>query len=134
MGKVRAQLRRAAGVAASGTPGVLFLHGQPGSAADWDGVIQRLGGRAVTVAIDRPGWDGVQPALDLDGNAQAALAALDARGLGQALVVGHSLGGAIAAWLAVMHPERVTALVLAAPAANLASLYPIDRWLAAPVA
>jgi pimeloyl-ACP methyl ester carboxylesterase len=115
-------------------PAVLLLHGQPGSAADWGGVLQRLGGRAATIAIDRPGWDGIQPATDLAGNARAALAALDGRGVGQAVVVGHSLGGAIAAWLAAVHPERVAALVLAAPAANLAALYPIDRWLAAPVA
>jgi pimeloyl-ACP methyl ester carboxylesterase len=115
-------------------PAVLLLHGQPGSAADWDGVVRGLGERARTVAIDRPGWDGVHPASDLEGNARAALAALDARRIPEALVVGHSLGGAIAAWLAAVHPERVTALVLAAPAANLASLYPVDRWLAAPVA
>jgi pimeloyl-ACP methyl ester carboxylesterase len=76
----------------------------------------------------------VHPASDLEGNARAALAALDARGVRQALVVGHSLGGAIAAWLAAVHPERVTALVLAAPAANRAALYAVDRWLAAPVA
>lgn len=115
-------------------PAVLLLHGQPGSAADWDGVVRCLGERTTPVAIDRPGWDGVRPASDLEGNARAALAALDARGMDRALVVGHSLGGAIAAWLAAVHPERVTALVLAAPAANLAALYPVDRWLAAPVA
>ncbi len=114
-------------------PAVLLLHGQPGSAADWEGVVQRLGARADAIAIDRPGWDGVRPAGDLEGNARAALAALDARGVRAAVVVGHSLGAAIAAWLAATHPDRVTALVLAAPAANLASLYPADRWLAAPV-
>jgi pimeloyl-ACP methyl ester carboxylesterase len=113
---------------------VLLLHGQPGSAADWRWVIARLGGAVRTIAIDRPGWDGVSPPRDLAGNAQAALAALDAHGVDRALVAGHSLGAAIAAWLAARHPERVSALVLAAPAANVASLYRIDRWLAAPVA
>jgi len=47
--------------------------------------------------------------------------------------VGHSLGAGVAAWLAVHHPERVQALVLAAPAANAASLTRTDRVLAAPV-
>lgn len=117
-----------------GRPAVLLLHGQPGSGADWDGVVHRLGARAAAIAINRPGWDGVRPAADLEGNARAALAALDARGLPRAVIVGHSLGGTIAAWLAATHPERVTALVLAAPAANQAALYPLDRWLAAPVA
>lgn len=117
----------------SGPPAVLLLHGQPGSGADWDGVVQRLGARATAIAINRPGWDGVHAAADLEGNARAALAALDARQVAGAVIVGHSLGGTIAAWLAATRPERVTALVLAAPAANQAALYPLDRWLAAPL-
>jgi pimeloyl-ACP methyl ester carboxylesterase len=129
----RARPPSAAAQDGSGPPAVLMLHGQPGSAADWDGVVHRLGARAAPIAIDRPGWDGVHPARDLEGNAGAALAALDARGVHTAVMVGHSLGGAIAAWLAATHPERVSALVLAAPAANQASLYPVDRWLAAPI-
>jgi pimeloyl-ACP methyl ester carboxylesterase len=112
---------------------VLLLHGQPGAARDWQGVIAELRGRAEAIAIDRPGWDGHSRAVDLAGNAQAALATLDAGGTERAIVVGHSLGGAIAAWLAALHPDRVAGLVLAAPAANLASLYPADRWLAAPL-
>ncbi len=119
---------------AEGRPAVLLLHGQPGGAADWRGVVSRLRGAADTIAIDRPGWDGASRALDLAGNAGTALAALDSRGVHRAVVAGHSLGAAIAAWLAAVAPERVTGLVLAAPAANRASLYPLDRWLAAPVA
>ncbi|MGZ4297469.1 MAG: alpha/beta fold hydrolase [Solirubrobacteraceae bacterium] len=112
---------------------VLLLHGQPGSAADWDGVVAGLDGRADVLAVDRPGWDGSR-AEDLAGNARAALAALDARRTSRAVVAGHSLGAAVAAWLAATHPDRVAALVLAAPAANVAALYRLDRWLAAPVA
>jgi pimeloyl-ACP methyl ester carboxylesterase len=113
---------------------VLLLHGQPGGARDWDRVLAALSGRADAVAIDRPGWDGHSEPRDLAGNAEAALDALDARKIDRATIVGHSLGGAIAVWLAAHHPERVTALVLAAPAANLAALEPFDRWLTLPVA
>jgi pimeloyl-ACP methyl ester carboxylesterase len=115
-------------------PTVLLLHGQPGGAADWDRVIAGLHGRADVLAVDRPGWDGVTPPRDLAGNADAALSALDRRGVERAIVVGHSLGAAVAAWLAATRPDRVAALVLAAPAANLAALSALDRWLAAPVA
>jgi pimeloyl-ACP methyl ester carboxylesterase len=110
---------------------VLLLHGQPGWARDWDRVARTLGTRAI--AIDRPGWDGRSHPTDLEGNGRAAIAALDRRGHDQAVIAGHSLGGAVAAWLAVHHPSRVARLVLAAPAANVASLYPLDRWLALPV-
>jgi pimeloyl-ACP methyl ester carboxylesterase len=114
-------------------PTVLLLHGQPGGAADWAGVVAALDGRADALATDRPGWDGATPPRDLAGNAAAALCTLDRWGAERAVVVGHSLGAAVAAWLAATTPDRVCALVLAAPAANLAALYPLDRWLAAPV-
>jgi pimeloyl-ACP methyl ester carboxylesterase len=48
-------------------------------------------------------------------------------------VVGHSLGAGVAAWLAVNHPDRAEALLLAAPAANAAALTGTDHVLAAPV-
>lgn len=113
---------------------ILLLHGQPGAARDWDRVIAAIGAGPVTIAPDRPGWDGHSRAVGLAGNADAALAQLDAKGVARAVVVGHSFGGAVAAWLAATHPERVEALVLVAPSANAASLYALDRWLATPVA
>jgi pimeloyl-ACP methyl ester carboxylesterase len=111
---------------------VLLLHGQPGSASDWDRVRAAIGARAVTIAIDRPGWDGESSPVDLAGNARAALAALDAAGAERAVVVGHSFGGAVAAWLAATAPERVSSLVLVAPSANRESLLWVDKVLAAP--
>lgn len=115
-------------------PAVVLLHGQPGSARDWDRVVAALGSGVQPIAVDRPGWDGRSRARDLPGNAQAVFELLDTRGIERATLVGHSLGAAIAVWAAVEHPERVAALVLAAPAANLASLAALDRWLALPVA
>lgn len=109
---------------------VLLLHGQPGDARDWDRVLDALGRDAEVLALDRPGWDGHSRATDLEGNAAAAIGALDARGITRAVVVGHSFGGAVAAWLAVHRPERIAALILAAPSANRRALYALDRVLA----
>jgi pimeloyl-ACP methyl ester carboxylesterase len=109
---------------------VLLLHGQPGSARDWDRVLDALGRDAEVLAVDRPGWDGCSRATDLEGNAAAAIGALDAHDVTRAVVVGHSFGGAVAAWLAVHHPDRVRALILAAPSANSRALYALDRVLA----
>lgn len=113
---------------------VLLLHGQPGGARDWERVIAALGPGTGAIAINRPGWDGASEPMDLPGNAAAVLRSLDARGIDRATIVGHSLGGAIAAWLASHHPDRVRALVLVSPAANRDSLNALDRLLAAPVA
>jgi pimeloyl-ACP methyl ester carboxylesterase len=85
------------------------------------------------LAIDRPGWDGITKPCGLDCNAQAALDALNGSGVRRAAVVGYSLGGAVAAWLAATRPERVSRLVLLAPAANTDSLVALDYLLAAPV-
>lgn len=112
---------------------ILLLHGQPGAARDWDRVRAAIGGRGRTIAIDRPGWNGRSAPRDLEGNAQAALAPLDDERIDRATVVGHSFGGAVAAWLAARYPARVEALVLVAPSANLASLSRLDSVLAAPV-
>jgi pimeloyl-ACP methyl ester carboxylesterase len=112
---------------------VLLLHGQPGAAADWEALRAALSDGFCTIAIDRPGWDGRSRASDLDGNARAALHALDVAGAARATVVGHSLGAAVAAVLALSYPERVGRLVLVAPAANVDSLWAVDYLLAAPV-
>jgi pimeloyl-ACP methyl ester carboxylesterase len=118
----------------AGTDAVLLLHGQPGSAHDWDRVVKALGPDIESIAIDRPGWDGVRPPSDLRGNASAAIEALDARGVERATVVGHSLGAAVAAWLAIEHPARVARLVLASPAVSGEALSWVDSLLAAPIA
>lgn len=102
--------------AGEGTP-VVLLHGLPGTAADFDAVLERLPGRH-TIAIDRPGYGhsdgGYHP---LDEQLATIEALLDARGIDRAILVGHSYGGALALAFAARHPERVERLVLAAAAA-----------------
>lgn len=112
---------------------VLLLHGQPGAASDWEHVRASIADEARTLAFDRPGWDGRSAVRDLAGNASAARTFLDRAGIGRATVVGHSLGAAVASWLAWSSPERVGRLVLVAPAANVESLSAVDYLLATPV-
>jgi pimeloyl-ACP methyl ester carboxylesterase len=118
----------------SEAPPALLLHGQPGSARDWDGIVAAIGGRIATIAVDRPGWDEHSAPGGLAASADAALAELDRRGIEQAVVAGLSFGGAVAAWLATRHPDRVAGLVLVSAAANRESLTAFDRLLAVPVA
>jgi pimeloyl-ACP methyl ester carboxylesterase len=112
----------------------VLLHGQPGAASDWAAVIERLRPPLLPLALDRPGYrSSPYPPGDLISNARAVLAELDAAGIGQAVLVGHSYGGGVALTAAALAPDRVTGLVL------LASIGPgcLNFWdtlLAAPVA
>jgi pimeloyl-ACP methyl ester carboxylesterase len=113
---------------------VVLLHGQPGTAADWQQVADQLPAAFDVVALDRPGYGAShQSAGGFGYGARAVLAALDTRGIRRAVLVGHSYGGGVALSVAQLAPERVEALVL------LASVGPDcltgwDRLLAAPVA
>lgn len=64
------------------------------------------------------GETGYRPGLDyrIDAQAQRMIELLDACGVDQVHLVGNSMGGFIAAWIAAHHPERVASLALIDPA------------------
>jgi pimeloyl-ACP methyl ester carboxylesterase/uncharacterized membrane protein YbhN (UPF0104 family) len=94
---------------------LVLLHGQPGSPADWQAVIARLPGQLHAVAPDRPGYGASpHPADGFTANARAVLDDLDARGVRNAVLVGHSWGGGVALRAASLAPDRVRAVVLLA--------------------
>ena len=63
---------------------VLLLHGQPGRAEDWRRLIAVLGDDPLSLALDRPGWNGQSEATGFVGNVEFAVAALDAAGVERA--------------------------------------------------
>jgi len=105
--------------AGTGAPLVL-LHGLVGSVATWRKNIAALAEDATVYAIDmvNMGKSEWVPGLDasLGATADRVAACIDALGLAQADVAGHSHGGAVALTLAARHPERVRRLILFAPA------------------
>jgi pimeloyl-ACP methyl ester carboxylesterase len=70
------------------------------------------------IAVDLPGFgfSDPPPRGSIAGYARDVADALDAIGAKRFTLVGHSLGGAVATALAELMPERVTGLVLLAPA------------------
>ena len=123
----------AVSVHGSGPP-VVMLHGQPGSAGDFDGVVAALDGAVTTLAVDRPGW-GQTGGKARSFAAQAELVAeeLLARRTGPALILGYSFGGGVALRLALDHPELVSGLLLVSSIGGAGSVTIGDSVLAAPI-
>lgn len=109
-----------AGSDASDAPVVLLLHGLGHwSEGAWSAVVPRLDRSLRYVAFDLPGFGAsAKPAATYDTAFFHAV--LDgvaaALGLGTFALVGHSLGGFVAAEYAGAEPRRVTRLALLAPA------------------
>lgn len=117
---LRVHLRDSApGGAPDGRPALLLLHGFGSDLHSWDGWAGALEAHFRVLRLDLPGaaLTGPDPAGDDSDERQLRLLAalLDARGIAQASVIGHSTGGRLAWRFAATQPERVQRLVLLAP-------------------
>jgi 4,5:9,10-diseco-3-hydroxy-5,9,17-trioxoandrosta-1(10),2-diene-4-oate hydrolase len=102
-------------VAAGRGPTVVLLHGLGGFAQSWRRTIEALAPRATVFALDLPGFGrSAKPrtTYQLGYFARALHGFLDAMGVGQASLVGHSLGAAVAVTYALTRPSRVERLAL----------------------
>jgi pimeloyl-ACP methyl ester carboxylesterase len=94
---------------------LLLIHGLGGNWTAWLENIPALARRHRVIAVDLPGFGGSAPSaegISIPGYSRALARLLEELGLEQAMVVGNSLGGWVAADLALRVPERVRALVL----------------------
>lgn len=104
-------------------PPLVFIHGASGNLLDQSVPFRpRFEGRAEMLFIDRPGhgWSERGGAANAtpDGQADAIAAAMKAKGISRAIIIGHSFGGAIAASFALAHPQMTAGLVFLAPATH----------------
>lgn len=101
----------------SGVPIVLVAGtGYPGATWHPD-LVERLARRHAVLTFDHRGTGDTPPGpgrYATRGFAADAVALMDGLGLEAAHVVGHSMGGRVAQWMALDHPGRVRSLVLAA--------------------
>ncbi|KRB51730.1 esterase [Rhizobium sp. Root708] len=104
-------------------PPLVFVHGASGNLLDQMGAfLAPLQGRAEMLFIDRPGHGysergGPDNALP-SGQADAIAQLMERKGIMEAIIVGHSFGGAVAAAFGVRHPERTKGLLFLAPATH----------------
>jgi len=96
-------------------PVILCLHGRWGRAETWYDLIQKYGSRYRIIAPDQRGHGlsgkpvSEYTAEEMSGDMAELLEHLE---IHRAIVVGHSMGGRIAAYLTALYPYRVSALAI----------------------
>jgi pimeloyl-ACP methyl ester carboxylesterase len=102
-----------------GSPTLLLIHGLGSYMPVWQRNLEALGRQHRVVAIDLPGY-GKSAKANYDYSmtffARTVDGVIDALGLHDVVLVGHSMGGQIALTYALRYPGKARALVLAAPA------------------
>lgn len=110
-------------------PRVVFLHGFWGDRRSFDGLIDRLGHRVYALSIDVPGHGATAITADCSMAmvATQTIALLDLLGFWPCRMVGYSMGGRLALYLALVinDPNRLTGLVLESASPGLGD--PIAR-------
>jgi pimeloyl-ACP methyl ester carboxylesterase len=103
-------------------PPLVLIHGAAGAHYVWLEQLEDLAGEHRMLALDLPGHGGsAAPARPpgIAGHARIVDRLMDSVELGPAVLVGHSMGGAVALAAALAYPERVRGLALLATGARL---------------
>ncbi len=124
--------------AGHGDTTLVLLHGYGESLLAWRLLFDRLARHHRVIALDLPGFgvsDKPDGAYDYPTYARWLGDFLQQETTGPVVVVGHSMGGQIAAGLALDHPDRVVAAVLIDPAgAGISNLLTDTAGIASPAA
>jgi len=109
---------------------VVLIHGLSGQMGNFThSLVERLSGDFRVVAVDRPGsgYSTRAPDAPAGVRAQAATLAKAIRKLNleRPVIVGHSLGGAVALAIALDHPDCAGALALISPATHPVAAPPL---------
>lgn len=124
--------------AGRGDTTLLFIHGYGESLLSWRLILDRFTPAYKVLALDLPGYglsEKPDSAYDLPFYRRWLGAVLAQETAGPVIVVGHSMGGQLAAALALDHPERVAGAVLLAPSgAGITPLLTDTGSIASPAA
>jgi pimeloyl-ACP methyl ester carboxylesterase len=118
-------------------PPLVLLHGVMASLHTWDGWVEQLASSFRIIRIDLPGFGLSDHLTDPEHYSPEHSIALfdklrEAFGLERFHIAGNSLGGFMAWYYAVHHPDRVDKLILIDPIAYPQPLPPIMQFVALP--
>lgn len=114
--------------AGAGDTTLVLIHGYGEHLLTWRGVVDPLASSYRVVAFDLPGFGGSEKPdrpYTLDAMAREVTGFLERWTRGPVILVGHSMGGALAARAALDRPDLVDGLILIAPAGLRIGLGPI---------
>ena len=97
---------------------MLLLHGYNNQLAVWNPSWPQVSQCGQAIRIDIPGYGGSNwptASFALPDQAARIIAFLDTQDISQVTLIGVSMGGSLAAWIAAKYPERVRSLMLMAP-------------------
>jgi pimeloyl-ACP methyl ester carboxylesterase len=117
-------------------PALVLLHGLGSSHLTWEATTDALAEHYTVYALDLPGFGYSDKPAGYASARQAAAFVdrfLSTLGLERTTLIGHSMGGTAALWLAAEHPARVERLVVVNPA-EIGRSAAIFRLLAVPIA
>lgn len=101
-------------IAGTGATALVFIHGGFGDRRMWDGQFEQFARDYTVVRYDHRGFGKSSPPDTLYSAADDLVALLDRLDLEQVVLVGNSMGGTLAIDFALLHPERVSGLVVVA--------------------
>jgi pimeloyl-ACP methyl ester carboxylesterase len=101
-----------------GSPGnapLIILHGFFASSRNWRQVAEKLAASFHVYVLDmrNHGASPHHPIMDYPAMTADLLQFIEAQGLTTASLLGHSMGGKVAMWFALNHPERMDKLIVA---------------------
>jgi pimeloyl-ACP methyl ester carboxylesterase len=110
-------------------PPIVFVHGLSGQMRNFAWLpIDELARHHRVILIDRPGTGystrGAQSAANIYAQAETVVRFFNSLGVEKPVLVGHSLGGAIALAVALNHPQAVSRLALIAPLTHVPTEVP----------
>jgi 2-succinyl-6-hydroxy-2,4-cyclohexadiene-1-carboxylate synthase len=106
-------------------PPLIMLHGFTGSLRSWNSLTGELSSQNKSLAIDLPGHGRTESSINpkqytMDQTAKDIISIADDLSLGQFSLLGYSMGGRLALYLAVHFPDRIKALILESASPGIA--------------